>query len=926
MPSGIQPASPFPTRHSRQLSERGDVTVVRRAGAGGDAVRRATVPAVRLPISHAIAPLTQARRSTDAHPASKAWGAATMVALQLIARGRLLPGVSAGGYDAWRVGPLDAADTERIQQVADALPPEARAVALPDTKPLTLPDAYQLVRDYIDAVADSLVRSPGAATLAGSPTYASPLPQQIPHLRPWAQESAAGLDAGVRISLRLVFPSTHDDFSSAVDLEGLQLVVSVHSLSDPSLVVDAADLWSRHHHGFEGRARIDVMIAVRRAARIWPPLARLGQQAVPDRIELDDGEVDALLGPTATRLAASGVEVRWPKELIRELTASAVVAKTERPPTDVRAFLSGDSVLSFDWQLALGDEPLTDAEMDALAASKRPVVRLRDKWLLVDPELVRKARDRRIASLSPLDALALALAGTAAVDDQSGQPVQVTASPWLEAIRQHIANPDDGGGDGPAEQPAALHATLRDYQLRGLRWLDRMTSLGLGGCLADDMGLGKTITLISLHLHRSTSTRSPRPDPRRLPGLPARQLAARDRAVRPRHRGPPLPRSHPHPRGRHPGLRPDDVRHDASGRRPPGRARPPWALRRRRRGAARQEPAVRHGQGAAHHPRRRPRRAHRHPGGEQPVRAVGDPRLDHARPARHAPHLPRALGPPDRGEPRRRRCPAAVPAGAAVPAASQEVRPRHRARAAPQDRDRPSRHAHHRSRSPSTRPSSARRWPRSRKRRHRPARAHHEAAHRLQADLQPPRAVPQGGARSAARPLRQARAARRAARHHHLRRRVGAGLHPVRRHGPAARAPPRESGVDSLFLHGGTTIKRRQEMVDAFQAGAVPVFLLSLKAAGTGLNLTRADHVIHYDRWWNPAVEDQATDRAYRIGQTRSVQVHRLIAEGTVEDRIADMIASKRELADAVLGSGEAALTELSDAELADLVSLRSSP
>ncbi len=552
---------PLPAEGQEPGFESGELEVVLPRGRGEPAsVRRNTVPAIRVAIGPAIAMLTKARRSPDAHPASTVWGAATVVALQLIARGRLLPGVSDGGYDAWRVGPLDAADTERIQQVADALPPEARAVALPDTKPLTLPDAYQLVRDYIDAVADSLVRSPGAATLAGSPTYASPLPQQVPHLRPWAQESAAGLDAGVRISLRLVFPATHDDFSSAIDLAGLQLVVSVHSLSDPSLVVDAADLWSQHHNGFEGRARIDVMIAVRRAARIWPPLARLGQQAVPDRIALDDGEVDALLGPTATRLAASGVEVRWPKELIRELTASAVVAKTERPPTDVRAFLSGDSVLSFDWQLALGGEPLTDKEMDALAASKRPVVRLRDKWLLVDPELVRKARDRRIARLSPLDALALALAGTAVVDDQSGQSVQVTASPWLEAIRRHIANPGDsdgdGDGDGPAQQPTALHATLRDYQLRGLRWLDKMTSLGLGGCLADDMGLGKTITLIALHLHRNRNLDASTSGPT-LVVCPACLLGNWQREIERFAPGTEVRRFHgadPHPRGRQPTV------------------------------------------------------------------------------------------------------------------------------------------------------------------------------------------------------------------------------------------------------------------------------------------------------------------------------------------------------------------------------------
>jgi SNF2 family DNA or RNA helicase len=133
----------------------------------------------------------------------------------------------------------------------------------------------------------------------------------------------------------------------------------------------------------------------------------------------------------------------------------------------------------------------------------------------------------------------------------------------------------------------------------------------------------------------------------------------------------------------------------------------------------------------------------------------------------------------------------------------------------------------------------------------------------------------------------------------------------------AARAVP----VD--LLHGGTPVPERERMVDRFQEGATPVLVLSLKAAGTGLNLTRAGHVVHVDRWWNPAVEEQATDRAYRIGQTQPVQVHRLITEGTVEDRIAEMLQAKRALADAILGAGESALTELTDRELSDLVSLR---
>ncbi|WP_300463195.1 DEAD/DEAH box helicase, partial [uncultured Nocardioides sp.] len=134
------------------------------------------------------------------------------------------------------------------------------------------------------------------------------------------------------------------------------------------------------------------------------------------------------------------------------------------------------------------------------------------------------------------------------------------------------------------------------------------------------------------------------------------------------------------------------------------------------------------------------------------------------------------------------------------------------------------------------------------------------------------------------------------------------------------------AGIPHQLLHGGTPVREREEMVRRFQsddADRVPVFLLSLKAGGTGLNLTRADHVIHLDRWWNPAVEDQATDRAYRIGQTKPVQVHRMVTRGTIEERVGLLLERKRSLADAVLGRGEAALTELSDDELRDLVSLR---
>ncbi len=141
---------------------------------------------------------------------------------------------------------------------------------------------------------------------------------------------------------------------------------------------------------------------------------------------------------------------------------------------------------------------------------------------------------------------------------------------------------------------------------------------------------------------------------------------------------------------------------------------------------------------------------------------------------------------------------------------------------------------------------------------------------------------------------------------------------------PLARFLEGVFGRPGLVLHGGTPVKERKSLVDAFQAeNGPPFFVLSLKAGGTGLNLTAASHVIHFDRWWNPAVENQATDRAHRIGQRRSVFVHKLVCRGTVEERIDGLIESKRALSDAVIeGGGESVLTELSNEALMRMVSL----
>ncbi|HVF10312.1 MAG TPA: DEAD/DEAH box helicase, partial [Abditibacteriaceae bacterium] len=133
-------------------------------------------------------------------------------------------------------------------------------------------------------------------------------------------------------------------------------------------------------------------------------------------------------------------------------------------------------------------------------------------------------------------------------------------------------------------------------------------------------------------------------------------------------------------------------------------------------------------------------------------------------------------------------------------------------------------------------------------------------------------------------------------------------------------------GHEVLFLHGGVTKKARDRLVERFQgddSAAPRIFLLSLKAGGVGLNLTRANHVFHFDRWWNPAVENQATDRAFRIGQMKNVQVHKFLCAGTLEEKIDEMIERKQAVASQVIGAGEGWLTELSTAELKELFALR---
>ncbi|MGW0731911.1 DEAD/DEAH box helicase [Streptomyces sp. NPDC002851] len=955
-----------------------EVTVVRRQGA---AVRRVTVPALTLPVDRALPLLARAAHHRAAHPATACWGGAARLALHLVARGRLLPGLTADDHDAWRAGPLDAEDIAHLRALAAALPWEGHAAPLPDVRPLQLPDPEALLRAFLDAVADTLPRTPAAPHALGAP-FAARAAQRLPGAREWAAEAAAGLDTGVRISLRLQLSGRElfdraDDGATGGAGESVRTagaaVLQVHSLADPTLVVDAADFWASGAPDGSGasgasgdaapdaagvttsfgpRARVDAALALRRAARVWAPLERLVEHPEPDVLPLSESELADLLGAAASRLRAAGVAVHWPRDLARDLSAAAVVRPAPGSATDGTGFLESGELLQFRWQLALGGEPLSEAEMDALAEAHRPVVRLRDQWVLVDPDLVRKARKRELGLLDPVDALSVALTGTAEVD---GETVEAVPAGALAELRDRLT-----AGLAPVDPPPSLNARLRDYQLRGLAWLDLMTSLGLGGCLADDMGLGKTVTLIALHLRRA------RPEPT-LVVCPASLLGNWQREIARFAPGVPVRRYHGA------GRTLEDLS-DLSG----GFVLTTYAtMRTAAPQLAEQSWGMVVADEAQHvkNPLSATAKALRTIPAPARVALTGTPvennlselwaLLDWTTPgllgplksfrSRHA----RAV----EGDGVEGRDPEAVARLARLirpfllrrkksdPGIVPELPPK-------TETDHPV---------PLTREQVA---------------LYEAVVRESMAAIEAADGIARRGlvlkllgalkqiCNHPAQYLKEGVHGDHTGGPHPAAATTPVGPHPTgpRPNGPypAGTAAPRLHGrsgklalLDELLdtilaedgsalvftqyvgmarllaahlatralpvelLHGGTPVAEREHIVDRFQAGATPVLILSLKAAGTGLNLTRAGHVIHYDRWWNPAVEEQATDRAYRIGQTQPVQVHRLVTEGTVEDRIADMLTAKRALADAVLGSGEPALTELTDRELADLISLR---
>lgn len=881
----------------------GDIEVVAAAGAG---VRRTRITCRSIAVGKAIDWLCGLPADVQFAASLSAWSIAVKAGVALVARGRLLPAVSPEGYDAWRVGPLDRHDEEWLRSLAAAFPPLAHALPLDGARPLRVRSAESLIRDCWDAVADALVRSPSAQLTVSAKAFATQRRVRVQAMGDWLAAATEGLRETARAGLRVEPPVNSEAAVTAV--------VQLRSHADPSLVVDACDLWRAPAPilaRFGEAAETELLLALRRGARVWSPLGRTLEVAKPDRLLLDDDETADLLGPAAEMLGGAGLEILWPAELTAEVQLRVAV-KTPAPPSARRTEFTLDALLEFQWEATLGGAVLTAAEVEALAEAKRPLVRLRGRWVAVDPALLERLRRRRSGRIRAGDVLAAALGdGVVEVD---GAAVPTRAFGPLAELADRLRETRGAAREEP--EPPGLHADLRPYQRRGLAWLAVMCELGLGGCLADDMGLGKTVQVIALHLHR-----------RRGPMLvvcPASLLGNWERELA--RFAPSIATRRYHGGARHlDNIKPDEVvlvtygvvRRDGA-----ELAKVAW------------DAVVADEAQHVKNPLSRSARALRSVPGVVRVALTGTPVenrlsdlwsiLDWTTPG--------LLGPLERFRER-----------VAVPVerhGNTEVRERFASVVRPFLLRR-------RKVDPDIAPELPRKTEMDRIVPLTPEQATlYEAVVRETLDeiRLSERMARRGLVLKLITALKQVcnhpaqylkqrgplagRSGKLAALDELLETIVDAGDSALvfTQYVTMARLLEghlRDRGVGSLFLHGGVPPGQRDDMVTTFQAGGVPVFLLSLKAGGVGLNLTRATHVLHYDRWWNPAVEDQATDRAYRIGQLRPVQVHRLVTEGTVEDRIAALLQSKRGLAEAVVGAGEAWISELSDSDLAELVSLR---
>jgi len=897
------------------------------------------------------------------------WATAVLpYALSLVLRQQVLPDVAEEAPGEWtaRWSPVYAGeDAGRLVALARAMPAACRALTEAESAPEL--SAKAVLERVLTRLCDRLMRPPSSARVsrsAGKATKFDSLHEQwlaalrsrdgamqgeaaelaafARTVREWRRPLFTSIAAPFRLCLRLEEPPAEE---ADADPEGVPWFVHylLQSAADPSLLVPAKAAWNDRSEeapllrapGFAPREFL--LTALGRAAQLCPEIGPSLKKTRPDGFPLTHSEVLPFLTERAALLEQAGFVVQLPgwwsggRNTARAGLTTRVVAKSPKMQWASDG-LTMESMIAFDLEVALGDQTLTFEELERLAAQKTALVRLRGQWAQVDAEQIQRAivywkRQQARPEMPVLTLRELVRMSLGAEAGPAGLPIgDVTGDGPVGQLLKRLT---DKASIAARPTPPDFKGTLRPYQERGYAWLRFLTDLGMGACLADDMGLGKSAQTIALLLDERSGavTKAAEPVliicPTSVVGNWQRELArfAPSLSVLP-HYGADR-------------LRGDDLQDEA---RSHDVLLTSYALLVRDlpvlqtigfRGVVLDEAQN------IKNPETKQSKAARALKTDWRVALTGTPVENHVgdlwslfeflnpgllgtesafrrefylpiqmeRDPEAASRLQRRTGPLLL---RRLKTDRSIIADLPDKVEMDEFCPLTREQI-----------------------------------------TLYEAILR---DMETRLEESEGMARrglvlATLMKLKQVcnHPAQLLADNSPLPGRSGKLNRLWELAGEIVEAGDKaliftqfaEMGTmlqrylrervdgETLFLHGGVPKKERDRMVERFQSMEdIPFFILSLKAGGVGLNLTAASHVIHFDRWWNPAVEDQATDRAFRIGQKRNVMVRKFVCRGTLEEKISERLARKRDVASNVVGSGELWITELSTTEIRDLFAL----
>ncbi|MBI1902030.1 MAG: DEAD/DEAH box helicase [Planctomycetia bacterium] len=890
----------------------------------------------------------------------------------LVTRQQFLPGLrqEQGKWFARWEPVLSGGEGTSLAELARQMPPAVRAIAADGEANAPSRPAVEIVNDAIGRLVDCLVRgSRQAAAAEGAPRSTkrqarrfdslhdqwlfalgspdgkmqagdSELAELAAQVESWRRPVHVTTRAPFRLCFRLEEPPPDEAQGSSADVRrpvragDWYVRFLLQAADDPSLLLTAEKAWNadKRADSLWRRAGLRpqelLLSTLGQAAGICPRIESSLKTQRPAGYGLDAAGAFEFLSETAMTLEQAGFRVLLPAWWTRKGTKVrlAVHASVKGPPMKSAGALSLDEVVTFQWQVALGDQVLSRDELEALARFKQPLVNVRGQWVQMSAEEIEAALDfwkrQSAVQATVRDAVKMALGAEAPMGPLAFGSIKTTG--WIDDFLKQL---QDGASLEELPPPTGFVGTLRPYQARGYSWLAFLRRFGLGACLADDMGLGKTVqTLALLQREWESGNRSPV-----LLVCPTSVVANWQKEAARFTPDLPVLVHHGLARARSDAFLREAKRHAL--------VISSYALLHRDRehfGKVDWGGVILDEAQNVKNPAAKQSQAARSLRAEYRLALTGTPVENHVGDLWSIMEFLNAgfLG---TQADFRRRFFIPIQSGGDPEAAGRLRR--------------------------ITGPFVLRRLKTDKS-------IIADLPEKLEMKVFCSLTKEQASLYQAA--VNEARRAIESADGIQRKGLILALLsklkqicnHPAHFLGDNSELPGRSGklarltemaeevldggdraliftqfsemgdllqkhleetfGREVLFLHGSLSKRRRDALVERFQSDAgPPLFVLSLKAGGTGLNLTRASHVFHFDRWWNPAVENQATDRAFRIGQTRNVQVHKFLCAGTCEEKIDELIESKLEIAGQVVSAGEGWITKLSNNELKEIFALR---